>query len=247
MNKYTKELVAEIASHYQNRRAFKVGHEGAYRAALRNGWLDDICAHMTIARRDAWTKDEVVDLAQNYSRRREFEEAHGGAYDAARRKGWLDEACAHMPITRELNLENVTAIAKKFKTRTEFHDKDLSAYEAAMRNGWLNIVCDHMKKSNRGFDVNQPGILYQLEFTFPNGDKAWKVGITNGPPSKRISSLGVRKGVRVQVSHVRNYIDGAQAAEDERQLHREFKDLRYKGLRFLSNGHTEVYSEPLIG
>jgi hypothetical protein len=149
MNKYTKELVAEIASHYQNRRAFKVGHEGAYRAALRNGWL--------------------------------------------------------------------------------------------------NIVCDHMKKSNRGFDVNQPGILYQLEFTFPNGDKAWKVGITNGPPSKRISSLGVRKGVRVQVSHVRNYIDGAQAAEDERQLHREFKDLRYKGLRFLSNGHTEVYSEPLIG
>jgi len=77
---------------------------GAYQAASKGGWLDDVCSHMkkrgeliSNARRK-WTKESVAAVAKNYSTRTEFQysKEHSGAYRRAQRDGYLDEVCFHM-------------------------------------------------------------------------------------------------------------------------------------------------------
>lgn len=43
---WTKELCHQIALGYKSRKDFESGRKDAYAAAIRNGWLDDICNHM---------------------------------------------------------------------------------------------------------------------------------------------------------------------------------------------------------
>lgn len=47
-NYWTFEKCREEALKYTKRSYFTKGNEGAYRAALKNGWLDEICNHMKI-------------------------------------------------------------------------------------------------------------------------------------------------------------------------------------------------------
>ena len=44
--KWFKETVAEEAKKYPSRVMFEKGSSGAYDAALKNGWMDDVCEHM---------------------------------------------------------------------------------------------------------------------------------------------------------------------------------------------------------
>jgi len=44
--KYTKKYVTEVAVTCTTRNEFKVKNKGAWAAAQRNGWLDEVCAHM---------------------------------------------------------------------------------------------------------------------------------------------------------------------------------------------------------
>ena len=44
--KYTKEYVTEVAVTCTTRNEFKVKNKGAWAAAQRNGWLNEVCAHM---------------------------------------------------------------------------------------------------------------------------------------------------------------------------------------------------------
>lgn len=44
--KYTKQFVAEVASTCATRNEFKIKSKGAWAAAQRNGWLNEVCAHM---------------------------------------------------------------------------------------------------------------------------------------------------------------------------------------------------------
>ncbi|MEI6882069.1 MAG: hypothetical protein WCK82_12170 [Bacteroidota bacterium] len=44
--KYTKNYVSGIAMACKTRNEFKITNKGAWAAAQRNGWLDEVCAHM---------------------------------------------------------------------------------------------------------------------------------------------------------------------------------------------------------
>jgi very-short-patch-repair endonuclease len=44
--KYTKQYVAEAASKCSTRNDFKLANRGAWAAAQRNGWLEEVCGHM---------------------------------------------------------------------------------------------------------------------------------------------------------------------------------------------------------
>ena len=43
---WTHERVEEVALKYNKRTYFKKNNAGAYDAAWRNNWLDDVCSHM---------------------------------------------------------------------------------------------------------------------------------------------------------------------------------------------------------
>jgi hypothetical protein len=96
---WTKEKAAELAKKYKSRSEFKAANSSAYSRARLNGWLDEICSHMSLKvhPNGYWTKDRVLDSANQFKTRTAWmRSSDSAAYNLAREKGWLDEACAHM-------------------------------------------------------------------------------------------------------------------------------------------------------
>jgi hypothetical protein len=147
----TKELVSEIARSFSTIKEFQCADESAYKAALRRGWLEEVCAHMIRHYRDTFDKETVASLASKFRKRSDFARSDSSAYSAARKNGWLDDVCCHMgrPINDEWNKFEISGIAKKFSSRSEFARCQNGAYQAANARGWLDEVCEHMEKVHR--------------------------------------------------------------------------------------------------
>jgi hypothetical protein len=140
MRKWTKEKCAKEAAQYRTRNEFKKNSNGAYQAAKRYGYLQEITQHMP-AIADLWTKQRCAAEAKKYSRRTDFQLACGPAYNAAWREGWLDEITSHMKVKKQQwTKEEVAEEAKKHKNLTEFTKKSKGAYLAAYRGGYLDEI-----------------------------------------------------------------------------------------------------------
>ena len=168
---WTKELVQEEALKYDTRNNFGTKSSGAYIAAHRNGWLDEVCSHMDFVLK-SWTKKLVQEEALKYNTRSEFKTKSNGAYCAAQRNGWLDEVCEHMEVVlKSWTKELVQEEALKYNSRTEFNIKSKGAYGAAQRNGWLDEVCSHMETQ----------VLIDVVYMWNTVENPhiWKFGISN--------------------------------------------------------------------
>ena len=87
------EKCQEEALKFTTRTNFIKNSNGAYDAAYKNNWVDEICQHMTSFK---WTFDECKEEALKYKMRKEFQMNSSGAYHAAHANGWIDEICEHM-------------------------------------------------------------------------------------------------------------------------------------------------------
>jgi hypothetical protein len=244
----TKEVVTDAARKFSTRGAFARGDDSAYKRAIRNGWIDEVCAHM-LRRQVTWTKDAVAEVAQKFGTRIAFEKGARAAHGAAVRHRWLDDVCAHMSsgyVGRDKDL--IAARAKKFSTRNDFKFGDPFAYGAAQRGVWLREVCAHMERGTNGFNPEKPGYLYQIKFKLPSGIFVWKVGVTNRKVSIRLGAMGVSPRVSYEVTHQIRYGVGRYAYDAEQRLHRigSFQGMEYNGERFLANGNTELFYVPLL-
>jgi hypothetical protein len=83
---------------YKTRNDFRINSAGAYDAAHKHGWLNDITIHMLEYRKyeGYWTKENIHIEALKYNKRTDFARKSSGAYDAAQRNNWLNEVCNHM-------------------------------------------------------------------------------------------------------------------------------------------------------
>ena len=88
------ELRAEAEKH-NTRMGFKAAAPTFYSHAYRYGLLDEICQHMTDARK-VWTLEKLQAEAGKYSCRKDFIAGSNSAYQAARTQLVLDQVCAHM-------------------------------------------------------------------------------------------------------------------------------------------------------
>ena len=61
----------------------------AYRAAIRNKWIDDFFPNKIRSRK--WTKEEASDVSKEYINRSHFHIGNTSAYNAAYKNGWLDD------------------------------------------------------------------------------------------------------------------------------------------------------------
>jgi predicted GIY-YIG superfamily endonuclease len=101
--KWTKEEVYNEASKYTTMSDFQLNAIGAYVAAKRNGWLDDIRTKFEIKKRK-WTKEEIQEIANNYLARGKFCLENSAACAIARRKGWYEDIVKHMePVGNKYN------------------------------------------------------------------------------------------------------------------------------------------------
>lgn len=143
-----KNNCAKVAALCSSRYEFSKKYSSAYNSSLRNGWIEDICKHMSgrSIPCDYWNKERCRLEALKYSNRSEFSKQSNGAYTTALKNGWLDEICKHMIIKwqRKWDKESCRREAIKYTTRTEFQNNSHGAWAAANKKGWLDEICKHM-------------------------------------------------------------------------------------------------------
>jgi|ERR1035437_2641204 hypothetical protein len=150
-NYWTKELCHELAKKFTSRINFQKNESGAYQAAQKNNWLDEICAHMKLKSK---TNQQLAEAATLYNTRIDFKNGDPSSYDVAQRRKIMDEICSHMTLLRKSwTTEELIVEAKKYNTRVAFKNGNSSAYESSCRKGIMDEICKHMEsgriKKNR--------------------------------------------------------------------------------------------------
>ncbi len=95
--KWTKEECSKISVKCCKRSEFALTNPSAYASARVNGWLEELCAHMSSSGVEPWTETELSSIAFSCQTRSGFKLKNAGAYKAARKLGILNKICAHMP------------------------------------------------------------------------------------------------------------------------------------------------------
>ena len=88
-SKWNYDTCLEESRKYKSRKEFSKKCRSAYRAALRNGWLDGY--DWLEAKLQSWDKESCLEEARKYKSRKEFSNKCRGAYAAALKNGWLDD------------------------------------------------------------------------------------------------------------------------------------------------------------
>lgn len=106
---YVKENVAAEALKYTCRDHFERRSKGAFKAAKKYGWYDEITQHFVLKSKPDgyWTYELCRDAAAKYTNRTAFNQNELAAYKAAHRRGWIDSICSHMEMelwTREVGM-----------------------------------------------------------------------------------------------------------------------------------------------
>ncbi len=145
---WTKELVHEIALQYQRRREFKLNSGDAYSFAWKNGFLDEVCVHMTLIKpKGYWTYERCQVEALKYNNRHELNKKSPSVHTIAYNNGWLNEICKHMVSTTKpmyyWNFENCRMYALIYSTKSEFKQNCSGGYNVANKNHWLTEICKH--------------------------------------------------------------------------------------------------------
>jgi len=134
---WSKDKVMELAKQYKTPDDFHKNEGGASGYAKRNGFWNEVIAHMS--KRNEWDLELVKQVAKQYKTRNEFAHSkeHSGAYDWAKRYNKLNEVCSHMPKFYK-DKAYYYEIAKQYKTRGEFWQHGGYAYKKANKEGWLD-------------------------------------------------------------------------------------------------------------
>jgi len=146
---WTLDRVEEEALKYDTRSDSKNHSSAAYDFSLRQGWIDQVCAHMKVIQepKGSWTFERVMKEANKFTNTGDFQNKSKKAYSAARNHGWYDLVTAHMEKRNPKGYwtkNRVKQEALKYKTRSDFQKTSGSAYVKARAEKWLDEVCSHM-------------------------------------------------------------------------------------------------------
>jgi hypothetical protein len=119
---------------------------GSYKAANKNGWMDECTAHMNkeFILTHHWTLEECKKEALKYKTKSEWFRKSPGSYQASHRYKWINKCDAHMQKPRRWTLEECKKDALKYKTKSEWLRKSPRGYHSAHRNDWLEKCYTHM-------------------------------------------------------------------------------------------------------
>lgn len=181
---WTKELCHDLSITCVNRTQFHTLHSAAYRAARKNGWLDEICSHMVknVESSIGWTKEDYHAETKLYSTRKEHRADHPSRQATIYKNGWDKELFSHMiELPKHVikwDTGSVREVASKCETRWQFQSDHNGAYTYAKRNGLLDSICGHMPHGNVGKQVKystdnirNEALKYDTRTKFAHGSK----------------------------------------------------------------------------
>src|ERR1035437_3301586 len=172
MKKWTLENLQTEALKYSYRGDFQKHSWGAYKAALKFKFLEQICKHME-ARHVRWTLENLQTEALKYSSRGDFYEHSANAYSAAIRHKILDQICLHMEAKYVYwTLESLRVEALKYFSRGEFYRCNPGAHSVACKRGILDDICQHMKLSVTTSYSDQ-NLFNAIRMKFPKTQKLY--------------------------------------------------------------------------
>jgi hypothetical protein len=188
---WTFERIQKEALKYKTRKEFYKNNRGAYKAALRQNVLDEVCSHMPKyverkgekSSRYKWTDSMLQKEALKYKTRKEFRKNSPAACLVAGRRGILDQICSHMKYIRTYwTDEMLMEVALKYNEKTEFARKESAAYSTAYRRGILNKICAHMKTC-ANTSIPEIDLFGRIKSIYPKTQKFRdrKVSIPNKP------------------------------------------------------------------
>ena len=133
---WTKEEAEAESRKYSCRSEFQKGSRGAYKAALREGWLDEFEWLQTPEKEHLWSFDDCKLESEKYLTPTDFKRGNPSAYNAAVRNKWLK----NFDFPEKQTVWDETNCRKEALNYTHvsaFERGNASAYQSACRNGWI--------------------------------------------------------------------------------------------------------------
>lgn len=145
-------------------------------------------------------------------------------------------------IRHEARNSDVAAIARRVLDNNELAIEQMGAI-LFFAPQWSTTLMNYGDTS-----ALRAASLYQVEFIRrSDGAVFYKVGHTGRPVTTRLSGFKYdKRKFSANVHHQILFAKKHVAAAEEARLHLANTALRYDGEPFLTNGHTEVYTEPLL-
>jgi hypothetical protein len=192
---WTLERCKAEAIQHKTKTQWQKNGNSSYNSALKNGWLDECCVHMSENKKPAnyWTKERCIEEALKYNTRNEWSKNSSVSYTSAHKNGWLDECCAHMVQVNKPkgywdNKDNCLKEALKYKSINEWVKKCKSTYSIISRKEWFKECIEHMDKPKNkpsGFWTKEECIKDALKYKTKtewckSGSSGYQVSLKNG-------------------------------------------------------------------
>ena len=170
-----KNNIINEAKKYKTRGEFRNKSYGAYRAAIKYGYIDELTwlnKKKNVPNGYWQNKENVINEARKYKTRGEFQKNNVSAYESARKNNWFNEMdWFERPKERRQrghwqNKENVINESKKYKTRSEFKFLSQRAYDSARKNDWLGEMIwlnNDKGKHPKGYWKNRKNMMSEAK------------------------------------------------------------------------------------
>ena len=88
-----------------------------------------------------------------------------------------------------------------------------------------------------------PGILYYIAITSEDGQKLYKIGVTNHSVEHRFPDLNKKK---IRIIKLWSFKQGKEAENIEKDILTEFNEFKYKGPKIIRRGNTEIFTKDIL-
>lgn len=229
MPHWTFERCRDVALQCSTRMEFFRRFNTAYHLSSRNGWFDEITAHMPSRKKTGpykWTEEKVTSAIGQCATLAEFRQKFPSLYGLLHQRGALDRL-AHLDRGQNPNgywtKERCAEVALECVTRGDFAKRFPAAADAAYRNGWTDEICAHMQP----IGDHKRRAVYVIKV---KGEREVYVGISAHPRRRYGNHLTIGlPHVRALICKphkfkvVTGYLHVAQAVDVEKRLIAHFE------------------------
>jgi hypothetical protein len=190
--KWSLESIKKEALKYDTKSIFSKKSAGAYDAAVKNKWVDEVCKHMKVLK-NRYTNQDLINIFKDCTSKKQAKEKNLGAYATVISRGLQSQALSHIPNRMDTSGEKsplckwtdqeLQKIALRYKNKIIFLEKEPAAYQAAYKRKILKKICSHMKNSNDGSSVPEKELFAIISSIYPSSKKIrdMKVNIPSKP------------------------------------------------------------------